>query len=671
MRILASNPDTIGDVILRQPLYAALQDAGHELLLIVRPQVKAIAHLIAPYARLLELPLNPYGQVRPEWGEVLQPLFAQARSFNPDLLLIAPCQWTLFEEQLAHALDKVPVIGMSGWLYPGSAYDGEQFESTLRFTVQAQVERTQHELVKNERLCEAVLGKPVQLNRPQLAATAAQRYLARLVLEKYGWSTESWWLGCVGTNASCRYSQLRNWTEEKWTATIRHAIQAHGRRFVLVGLPEEQDMSRRIQQALGAQSNHVLVIDEPEAGQDLLIGLAALAEGYLGRDTGPMHLAAALGKPVVAVFGGGHWPQFTPVAETARVFTMEVPCIQCEWLCHRSESHCVKAVPVEAVTQALDELQAGQRGECRVTVLPVGPDLVQQMDRETMNHARQQLLQIGRQRRELSQAQQSLADADQRARQQDEEHQAAQVRLQGDLDTVKQARDVAQTECTQLRARTADLAEANARLVANLEQANRLLEKQREKTAHIQKDLASDRSRRQQLTAALTAAHAEATRAREALTELELVRSSLAQQLQEAREAVGRESNRTRQLRKQLDATRSELNSLLDARQRVQAELQQTAAHRDNLQGELRQNQAVRSSLQAELQQSQAVQSSLQAELQQVRDQQLSLQWELQRAREYQSTLLARIDELLTSRWRRLGRSLGVSKPASFERRAS
>jgi ADP-heptose:LPS heptosyltransferase len=48
MRIIASNPDTIGDVLLRQPLYQALQNAGHELTLIVRPLLAPVMQSIAP-----------------------------------------------------------------------------------------------------------------------------------------------------------------------------------------------------------------------------------------------------------------------------------------------------------------------------------------------------------------------------------------------------------------------------------------------------------------------------------------------------------------------------------------------------------------------------------------------------------------------------------------------
>src|SRR5438045_3355556 len=101
MRILASNPDTIGDMVLRQPLYRALADAGHELLLVVRPSVAPMVPYVAPAASVLELPAEAYrDDLDQHWG-LFDDLFCRARDWRPDLLLIAPFRWTRFDERLA------------------------------------------------------------------------------------------------------------------------------------------------------------------------------------------------------------------------------------------------------------------------------------------------------------------------------------------------------------------------------------------------------------------------------------------------------------------------------------------------------------------------------------------------------------------------------------------
>jgi ADP-heptose:LPS heptosyltransferase len=101
MRILASNPDTIGDLVLRQPMYRALLDAGHELALVVRPIVAPLVRHVAPGARVLELPYEVYAHdLAANWGR-LGGLFDEARAFAPDALLVAPYRWTAFDERLA------------------------------------------------------------------------------------------------------------------------------------------------------------------------------------------------------------------------------------------------------------------------------------------------------------------------------------------------------------------------------------------------------------------------------------------------------------------------------------------------------------------------------------------------------------------------------------------
>jgi hypothetical protein len=107
MRILASNPDTLGDMVLRQPLYRALREAGHELTLIVRPSVAPLVPYVAPGAAVIRLPYEVYASdVESRWAEFAA-TFAAARAAAPELLLVAPYRWTAFEEKLADELPGV------------------------------------------------------------------------------------------------------------------------------------------------------------------------------------------------------------------------------------------------------------------------------------------------------------------------------------------------------------------------------------------------------------------------------------------------------------------------------------------------------------------------------------------------------------------------------------
>ena len=49
----------------------------------------------------------------------------------------------------------------------------------------------------------------------------------------------------------------------------------------------------------------------------------------LTNDSGPMHLAAALGTPLVAVFGSTDWTETAPFAARARVVRADTECAPC------------------------------------------------------------------------------------------------------------------------------------------------------------------------------------------------------------------------------------------------------------------------------------------------------------------------------------------------------
>jgi hypothetical protein len=139
MRILASNPDTLGDLILRQPLYAALRMAGHELMLLVRHSAAEAAAYAAPGATVIELPYEPYAHdVDAQWA-AFQPAVQAAVEFAPDLLLVAPYRWTHFEERLAAEMPHVKTAGMSGHLFGGDPRAGAGPASTLRLDTVAEV----------------------------------------------------------------------------------------------------------------------------------------------------------------------------------------------------------------------------------------------------------------------------------------------------------------------------------------------------------------------------------------------------------------------------------------------------------------------------------------------------------------------------------------------------
>ena len=380
MRILVSNPDSIGDVVLRQPMYAALSDAGHELLLAIRSFVAPIASLVAPKARTIVLESDPYTpDFNPASDDVRRAVEA-AREFAPDVYCIAPYQRTEFDELLAESLKGCRTVGMTGALFPGVIDSGLNRQSRIRLDREVPVSIDSHELEKSERLCSELLGRPVKLPDPSIRAGRSSIECARSVIGRLGVEPGKFWIACVGSN---RYTAVRNWALENWAKVLSQAVARYGQKFLMIGTPDESAATEQVRNLMGPNADATENLCDSPHSLATVVGLLHHSAGYIGRDTGPMHLAAALGKPVVAVFGGGTWPRFTPRAKVGAVASVVMPCSGCDWVCHLRESYCVKRVPVEAILDAFDSIQNKELKGMRLQQLQMDPMLSARVIRES------------------------------------------------------------------------------------------------------------------------------------------------------------------------------------------------------------------------------------------------------------------------------------------------
>lgn len=365
MRIVVSNPDSLGDVMLREPLFAAVHEAGHELMLVVRDFVAPFAQDIAPYAKIGVCIGNPYLPNLVLSSALDQELANQVDLFSPDLLVVAPYQYTELEQQLAARLPGVEVVGLSGHLV--QPQPSVVAPSTISFHTKVQVSIETPEPTKNELLCSAILGKRVTLRAPRLSPTEAGRTLSTNHLKKIGLSNTPFWAVCAGDRPPWG---LKNWERDKWIELCRTLIERHDIRILFIGTPEEDAGTKAIQAGLGLAARHTASITAGPITISELVGLLDAAQGYIGKDTGPMHLAAALGKPVVAVFGGGHWPRFVPLAQTGAAFSVDVPCKGCDWVCRLQRSYCVKDIPLAPVLRVVEKLINGDEVPFYVDLFP-------------------------------------------------------------------------------------------------------------------------------------------------------------------------------------------------------------------------------------------------------------------------------------------------------------
>jgi heptosyltransferase I len=191
------------------------------------------------------------------------------------------------------------------------------------------------------------LGVPVHDNftwlpgRPAVAADVQSKWPAR----------DARW---IAVQPGARWPTKR-WPPENFAAVVRALARKHpDARFAVLGAAEDRPAGETVAQA------------EPQRCLNLC-GQTSLPEmvEWLRRcrllitnDTGPMHVAAALGKPLVALFGPTEPRRTGPHGQLENVLRLDLPCSPC------FKQHCTFAKPDECL-KAISPDQVVERA-CRL-----------------------------------------------------------------------------------------------------------------------------------------------------------------------------------------------------------------------------------------------------------------------------------------------------------------
>lgn len=149
----------------------------------------------------------------------------------------------------------------------------------------------------------------------------------------------------------------RRYPEDAFAHVVRRLVRDLGWRVVLTGAAAERPLVRRIARAAGVPTCSL-------AGRLSLGDLAALlarAPILVANNTGPAHVAAAVGTPVVVLYALTN-PQHTPWDVPARVLFRDVPCRFCyRSVCPEGHHRCLRLVSPEAVVRAARDLYGETR----------------------------------------------------------------------------------------------------------------------------------------------------------------------------------------------------------------------------------------------------------------------------------------------------------------------
>ena len=193
---------------------------------------------------------------------------------------------------------------------------------------------------------------------PQIELPRAVVETARRLLEERGWSAGQ---PLIGIAPGAAFGHAKRWPAERFAAVMASARKELDAACVLLGRDEDRDASRGIEDALQGDAGLVMNL----VGQTELltfIGVISHCSALLSNDSGALHVAAALGVPVVAIYGPTHERYSRPLTSIeeagGRVATLsaDVWCRPC-WLRECPIDHrCMKRVSVDQVYASLRQV---------------------------------------------------------------------------------------------------------------------------------------------------------------------------------------------------------------------------------------------------------------------------------------------------------------------------
>jgi heptosyltransferase-2 len=181
---------------------------------------------------------------------------------------------------------------------------------------------------------------------PRIRITPDTRARVARLLEPYRVAADA---PLVGVAPGAAYGHAKRWPPAR-VAELAGRLGERGAICVLVGASGDRDAGREIESSLPAPARIANLIGRTDLRQ--LAGLLAACHAFVSNDSGAMHLAAAAGVPVAALFGPTDERVTAPLGDHD-VLIHQVFCRPCMLRDCPIDHRCMKGITVDAVFGAV------------------------------------------------------------------------------------------------------------------------------------------------------------------------------------------------------------------------------------------------------------------------------------------------------------------------------
>ncbi|MEO1200141.1 MAG: lipopolysaccharide heptosyltransferase II [Pseudomonadota bacterium] len=332
---LIVGPAWVGDMVMAHSLVQALkaQTPDTRIDILAPPATAPIARLMPDVGKVIEIGVRR-GRLgaRARWqvGRAL----SQTRY---GLAIVLPRSW---KSALVPALARIP--GRRG--YRGELRYG--LLTDIRPDVAHRDGRTVDKFVA---LSVPVGGEAMPAPDPVLSVDPAA---ANVTLDTFGLDPGA---SHVALCPGAEFGPSKQWPIASFAALAARLVQ-EGHRPVVLGTGQDRDAGATIAKAAPDTIDLTGRTRLEEAGHIL-----SVASAVVTNDSGLMHVAAALGRPVLALFGSTSAKITPPLGARAAVINRELPCRPCfERTCPLGHHDCLRSIMPDEVATRLSDLMAAK-----------------------------------------------------------------------------------------------------------------------------------------------------------------------------------------------------------------------------------------------------------------------------------------------------------------------
>jgi len=344
MKILVRTPNWVGDAVMAIPALEAIRRvrADDKICILARP---AVAELLSgqPLAdRILTYDFR--GRHRGWLGR--EKLAGELRKEKFDTVLL-----------LQNAFDAAWLVWRAG--IPervGYARDARGPLLTRAIPVPREGEIPKHEshyyleLLRRAGWIEALPA----LQPIRLLITEAARAAAESALRTAG-ARENAWRLAIAPGAS--YGAAKCWPPERFAQLADRFISECAADVIFFGTPGEKEIAERIRSSM--KSRAISLVGETPMRD--LAALFACCSAFVGNDSGAMHVAAAMGLPVIGIFGSTDPEGTAPVTDRFTLIREPVSCSPCFLRRCPVDHRCMERIQVDSVFAAAFSLKHSPR----------------------------------------------------------------------------------------------------------------------------------------------------------------------------------------------------------------------------------------------------------------------------------------------------------------------